>query len=222
MRLEGARLGNACLNGAVLVEARLRASEFQQAQLRECDLTDAWMQGARLIETRLEGATVLSGRLVAAYCRGVSFRGADLTDSRLQAAILSGAQMQAARMDGASLQGAVLSGADLRGTGSLGTSSASSFGERVWERVDEEDVVSREGCSARFGGAIEDGGAQELAAELPSEHARQVFWTQIGPHLDLSACHRVPQEAGAILGAYSREEAEAWIAEHDFEMSLNG
>ncbi len=218
VHLEGARLESACLNGAVLAEARLRSAKFQKAHLRECDLTLAWMQGARLIGARLEGATVLSGSLVAAYCRDVSLRGADLTDSRLHGAILSGAQMQAARMDGTFLQGAVLSGADLRGAGSLRESSASSFAERVREAIDEEDSLSREGCSACFGGAIEDLRAQQLAEELPSEHARQVFWTQIGPHLGRPASHRVPEDAGATLGAYSRAEAEAWIADHDSEM----
>ena len=219
VRLDGARLGDACLHGAVLVDARLRDAKLERTCLRECNLMEARMQGARLTDARLQGATLLGGRLVAAYLRGARLQGAQLTDARLHAATLVGAQMQAARIERAGLQGAMLSGANLQGAGAPGWSSTLGFADRVRAAAGKEDTISGDGCHALFFGAIEHQRAEELAEALPSDTARMVFWAQIGPHLEQPRSFEVPEDAGIVRGAYAAAEAEAWILEHQYEIS---
>ena len=219
VRLDGARLGDACLHGAVLVKARFKAAKLERACLRECDLTEARMQGARLTDARLQGATILAGRLVGAYLRNARLQGAGLTDARLHAATLSGAQMQAVRMERVSLQGAFLSGTNFQGAGNPPWSSDSSFADRVRAAADKEDSLSGDGCHAVFFGGINQQRAEQLAEALPADTARHVFWPQIRPHLKQPHSYGVPEDAGVVRGAYTAAEAEAWILEHQSEIS---
>ena len=215
--LDGARLADACLHGSVLVDAHFKRARLQRACLRECNLMEARMQGAGLTDARLQGATLLAGRLVGAYLRRARLQGADLTDARLHAATLSGAHMQAARMDRACLQGAFLDGTNFQGAGSPPWSSDFSFADRVRSAADREDSLSGGGCHAVFSGGINRERADELAEALPPDTARHVFWPQIEPHFEQPRSFTVP--AVTVRGGYSAAEAEAWILEHQSELS---
>ena len=219
-RLEGTRLSDARLEGAVLVEARLRGARLQRACLRECDLTEAQMQAAKLTEARLQGATILAGGLEVAYLPGAQLQGADLREARLHGATLSGAQMQASRMQGTSLQGAILGATSLQGAGNPPWSSGSSFAERVRSGAEQEDRLSGDDRCAVFCGGVNEQRAEQLAGTLPSEDAKMVFWEQVKEHLDRPRSWKAP--GGALLGTYSKVDAEAWIARHRQEMSDSG
>ncbi len=219
VRLDGARLGDACLHGSVLVDAHFKGAKLERACLRECNLMEARMQGARLTDARLQGAMILAGRLVGAYLRNARLQGAGLTDARLHAATLSGAQMQAVRMERVSLQGAFLGGTNFQGAGNPPWSSDSSFADRVRAAADKEDSLSGDGCHAVFFGGINQQRAEQLAEALPADTARHVFWPQIGPHLEQPHSFEVPEDAGVVRGVYTAAEADAWIREHQSEIS---
>lgn len=219
VRLDGARLSDAWLHGSVLVDAHFKRAKLERACLRECNLMGAQMQGARLTDARLQGAMILGGRLVGAYLRNARLQGADLTDASLYAATLSGAQMQAVRMERVSLQAAVFGGTNFQGAGSPHWSWDSSFAYRVRAAADKEDSLSGDRCHAVFFGGINRERAEQLAEDLPADTARNVFWPQIGPHLEQPHSYEVPEAAGVVRGAYTAAEAEAWILEHQSDLS---
>ena len=217
--LDGARLDDACLHGSVLVDAHFKGARLQRACLRECNLMEARMQGARLTDARLQGATLLAGRLVGAYLPRARLQGVDLADARLHAATLSGAQMQAARMERVCLQGAFLDGTNFQGAGSPPWSSEFNFADRVRAAADREDSLLGGECHAVFSGGITRQRAEQLAEALPPDTASYVFWPQIELHLDQPHSFKGPEDAGVVRGAYKAAEAEAWILEHQSELS---
>src|SRR5262249_47620285 len=97
------------LEGAVLIEARLRKSDFTGAQL----------QGAKLIKSDLRGANFgCVGFMVLGSESSYSGTGFVVYNQRctqLQGASLEGAQLQGASLSGAQLQGASIFSANLRG-----------------------------------------------------------------------------------------------------------
>ena len=107
------------LEGAVLLDARLRRVDFTAARLQ-----GATLDGADLKEARFDCAeplhvggetAVQRDRPVPApkYC--AQLQGARLERAQLQGASLKGAHLQGAMLDGAALQGATLQGAHLQG-----------------------------------------------------------------------------------------------------------
>ena len=127
--------------------------------------------------------------------------------------------MQAVRMERVSLQGAFLSGTNFQGAGNPPWSSDSSFADRVRAAADKEDSLSGDGCHAVFSGGINQQRAEQLAEALPADTARHVFRHQIRPHLKQPHSYGVPEDAGVVRGAYTAAEAEAWILEHQSEIS---
>jgi uncharacterized protein YjbI with pentapeptide repeats len=113
------------LEGAVLIDARLRKADFTAAQLQEADLTRADLRGAKfecaqssLQESRcaqLQGATLDNAQLQGARLRRAQLQGAGLVDAQLQGAMLGDAQLQGASLADAQLQGAWLDQAQLQG-----------------------------------------------------------------------------------------------------------
>jgi uncharacterized protein YjbI with pentapeptide repeats len=121
------------LEGAVLVEAKLRGADFTATKLTGAALDGADLREARFecasprtflpagkegIETvcaRLDGATLSNAMLQGAVLDQAELRGALLQRARLQGASLDGAHMQGVDLRDARLQGANLDDADLRG-----------------------------------------------------------------------------------------------------------
>ncbi len=46
-----------------------------------------------------------------------------------------------------------------------------------------------------------------------------LFLEALEPHIDQPVSHELPEDSGAITGAYTEEEAEKWIAEYEAAMS---
>jgi len=102
------------LEGAMLINARLRKADFTAAQL----------QGAQLDYSDLRGAKFECGtgeppqqcvQLQRASLKNAQLQGASLGGAQLQGAVLKWARLQGASLDGAQLQGAVLTWARLQG-----------------------------------------------------------------------------------------------------------
>jgi uncharacterized protein YjbI with pentapeptide repeats len=122
------------LEGAVLIDARLRNTDFTAVQLQGADLSGAdlrearfecavsWherhcahLQGASLLKAQLQGALLSKARLQGAKLDRAQLQGASLDGAHLQAASLVYAQLHGASLVGVQLQGASLVGAQLQG-----------------------------------------------------------------------------------------------------------
>jgi uncharacterized protein YjbI with pentapeptide repeats len=105
------------LEGAVLIEARLRKVDFTAARLQGASLDEADLRGARFAcagnKLDWERNGPITGFDVAKHC--TQLQGAQLRWTRMEGAILDGAQLQGALLDFAQLLGASISNARLDG-----------------------------------------------------------------------------------------------------------
>jgi uncharacterized protein YjbI with pentapeptide repeats len=123
--LEEANLRHTRLNGAYLVNVRLRRADLRDAsllgarlhlaQMEGAILRRTQMQGAELGDARLQGADLHGSMLWGARLQGANLRGADLSKARLTEADLARADMRGANLRQAELGEANLSKTDLRG-----------------------------------------------------------------------------------------------------------
>ena len=192
---EGCRvdLQGSWLNGVVLHRAHLRGADLSRTHFRGAELRGAHLQGANLSDAHLQGA----------YLPWV----------HLQGAVLSRARLHGANLFVARLQGAVLSAAHLQGTTCDISNFESSFAARIRQRIDQESNLSE----VMFSGGLSREEVDCLVKDIPGERAE--FLPQIlEPHIGKPASNELPEGSGAITGAYTKEEAEQWIAEYEEAM----
>ena len=223
------------LNGADLRESRLRRADLAGSYLRGTELVDADLKEANMVRVHMQKAFLLDAQLCGADLRWaelqrVDFRwaqlqAADLRWAQLQAAFLAvaylqgadlrGAQLQAAFLPDAQLQGASLPRAELQGATSytMVPSSFVSFEKRVAEQIDEDSDLG----GTTFEGGLSQEDLNSFVEGLSAEKAVQLR-DLLEPHLDKPASHEL-KGRGAIIGAYTKEEAEQWIAEYNKAMS---
>jgi hypothetical protein len=108
------------LEGAVLIEARLRKADFTGAQLKRAELTKSDLRGANFgctgfIVLGSESSFSGTGFIIREQQRCTQLRGASLAGAQLQGASLYGAQLQGASLDSANLRGAELPNTELQG-----------------------------------------------------------------------------------------------------------
>ena len=208
----GRRIGlqESWLNGAMLDRARLQEANLAGARLQGASLRAARLQGAHLGRTQLQGANLAGARLQGARLREACLQGANLAGAQLQGAFLVRAQLQGANLREARLQGANLVGAQLQGATCQRRSYVSlSFKERICERIDQESDLSK----ATFVGGLSREDVDSLVQNLPDEKAKELR-KKLEPHVGKPVSHQPPEDSGAIVEAYTVEEAERWIAEY--------
>ena len=218
--LRGAHLNKVILDDAHLqrvafMESHLKEARLERACLQEANLTYAHMQGCFLSQARLQGATILGGRLAAAYLVHAELQATDLSDTQMYGASLSGARMQGAKLSGIYLQGAFLDNVDLRGAGNTGWSSSDRFADRIKESVDKHSDLS----SIVSGGMLVREGIEKHVEGVWSEEKKHYLRANLTTHVDKPLSFELPENSGAITGAYTKEEAEQWIAEYEKAMS---
>ncbi|MEO1092589.1 MAG: pentapeptide repeat-containing protein [Pseudomonadota bacterium] len=98
----------------------LREADLSQAYLAGVDLSAARLQGADLRGARLEGADLRGARLEGAKLRGARLEGANLRHARMEAAYLAWAQLERADLGNAELVQANLNAAHLAGANLMG------------------------------------------------------------------------------------------------------
>ena len=205
--LQEARLGGAHLQGATLWEAHLQGATLMGAYLREARLVGAHLQEATLEWAHLQGARLGEAHLQGATLVGAHLQGATLWEAQLQGATLVGAHLQGATLGGAHLQGATLEWAQLQGVTSQGMflPFEQQIRSQIGQNSDLSGVIFEGGLSQEdldsFVKGLSDGGAERLREKLM-------------PHVDKPISHQLPEDSGAITGAYTEEEAEEWIAEY--------
>jgi len=186
------------LNGATLRDARLQGANLYEARLQGAVLEGARLQGANLYEARLQGAVLEGARLQGASLYNARLQGACLGGACLQGANLEEAQLQGANLHETELQGAFLRGVHLEGISSIVQHEVLGFAERIRTRIGQEsDLV-----------LVHLAGGHP-AGELKEEESIDGHWEGVAKYL---------ANSGAETGAYSKEQAEEWIAEYEAAM----
>jgi hypothetical protein len=98
-----------------LRRADLNGAKFAWARLEEANLDRAWLLDAHLEGAWLVRASLRDGLLWSTYLQGADLHGANLQSAVLYGANLEGARLMGANLTGARLHGAVFTGADLTG-----------------------------------------------------------------------------------------------------------
>ncbi len=206
-RLQKADLRRARLQGAYLWLAHLEGANLEEARLKGADLRGAWLQGAGLWSAHLEGAKLDGARL----------QGTDLDSTHLEGADLRIAHLEGANIDGALLQGADLDLAHLQGVSSASYASPVKeviFEDQIRQRIGEKSDLSH----IIFSGGLNQEDVDSIAGSMPDDEQKKRLQERLKPHVDKPASHELPQNSGAIIGSYTKEEAEKWIAEYNKAM----
>jgi len=98
------------LKGRSFRYADLSLTILTRSDLRDADLTGAWLLKSKMQKGRLDNA-----KLQGAYLSGAKLQGADLSFAQLQGAYPWNAELQGAKLWSAQLQGAYLNRAQLQG-----------------------------------------------------------------------------------------------------------
>ena len=213
VHLQGAELQEAKLQGANLVEVHMQVAELREASLHGARLENAYLQGTFLEHACLHGADLKEAKMQVAYLHRTQLQGTSLWEASLQGATLSSAQLQGSNLWQTRLQGANLNRAHLEGVHS--EDSTMSFAERIrgWiSRESESDIAIFEGGLSR-----ED--VNSLVEVLPNENLKTLLRQRLNPHIDREVSYQIPETSSAITEAYTKEEAEKWIAEYEEAMS---
>ena len=222
--LQEAHLGMANLQEAHLGMANLQEAYLEMANLQEAYLGDAHLQGAHLGSAHLQraslgsahlqGATLWYAHLQGAHLRSAHLQGAHLGDAHLQGATLYEAQLQGATLYKAQLQGATLHGTQLQGV-----NSERQIGETFAGRIRKSIEIQTDISEAIFEGGLSREKVEALIKGLSDEEAE--LRKKLEPHVGKPSpsINRLPENSGAITGAYTEEEAEKWINEYKEAMS---
>ena len=204
-RLQGAILQGAKLQCAQLIESYLQEAILDSAYLQGTDLRKAHLQKANFHSAHLQGAVLDRAYLQRTELINAYLQGAVLDRAYLREAVLFDAHLQGAVLCGAQLQEANLAGAHLQGVTSRGRPSISMpFENRIRNQIGKETDLS---------GAVFVGGLSRDDMDSLREEWR------LEPHIGKPASHELPEDSGAIIGTYTKEEAEEWIAEHEKAIS---
>ena len=206
-RLEKAFLNLAYLQGTELLNAHLQGANLLNAHLRGAYLGVARLQGANLGAAHLQGAYLGVARLQGAHLWGAHLQGAYLGTAHLQWAYLGMAHLQGANLLNAHLQEADLSAAHLQGI-------TSKEGIVVFESQIRRQIGKNSDLSgAIFGGGLSQEDLDSFVEGL-SDGGAERLREKLMPHVGKPASHQLPENSGAVIGAYSAEEAERWIADY--------
>ena len=225
--LHGANLFGAKLRGANLLHAELHGADLLGAELHGATLRHAELHGARLETAKLHGADLLGAELHGATLWGAELHGADLKSAKLRGADLLGAKLHGADLRHAELHGAILGNAEFHGAilGNAQLHGASSHLED-WRKPFEAVINSRIGKGSDLSGAIFAGGLSRkyvasIETGLPDEEAKELRG-KLAEHIGKPVSHELPENSGAITGAYTKEDAAQWIAEYQTAVSGGG
>ena len=216
--LQGANLSWAELQETNLSWAKLQGADLPGAKLQGADLSEANLQGTDLSEAKLQGADLSGAKLQGADLSGAKLQGADLSGAKLQGADLSGTNLQGADLSGAKLQGADLSGAKLQGISSFGELPKMSFQDRIRARTGKKNDFT----NVVFSGGLDAERIEKIIASMPAgmeDERKEEMKNKLNERVDEEAASELPDNSGAIIGKYTEDDAEKWIA--DYEKSTN-
>jgi RNA polymerase sigma factor (sigma-70 family) len=175
MRLAGAQLGHATLEGAVMTDADLSGASLSDAVLSGADLRRASLSGAMLNKAQLVGANLQHTVLSAANASGANLDQADISWANLSGADLSDAFLGTCKYEGVAFETAKLARAiipdELSATMVTGaTHDEGAFGEGGSGYADfvtdlTQRVYPRIRSHVRYLGLVSDFDGDDIAQE---------------------------------------------------------
>ena len=141
---------------AILVKAKMSEANLKGLSGLEANLKGSFLDNANLTDANLKGANLEGADLLNAYLQRVNFRDANLTGAILMNANLEGADLRFAKLINANLKGADLRGTRLMGTELKGAILMDSFLERAEGLVIGSLCEARSLNGAKFDKQIED------------------------------------------------------------------
>ena len=120
-------------------------------------------------------------------------------------------------MVGVGLQEASLQDVQLQGVRSRAEDRPHpvSFAEHMRKHIGQESDL----CRVTFEGGLNSKKVGFLVEDLLSSEEANELREMLRPHIGRPPSHELPENSGAITGAYTAEEAEQWIAEYNEAMS---
>ncbi len=221
--LQGANLTGTQLQGTNLKEANLKRADLKEANLKRADLIDAQLQKAELPLAQLQEAILWKANLQMARLSGAQLQAAHLVEANLQAAVLWNTQLQGANLAKAKLQAAELcfaqlQAANLREAKLQGITSDKalfdSFEERINDRIGEKNELN----GAIFEGGLKQENIDFIVADISDKEARKGLRKELIKHIEVNS-YSLPDDRGAIIDPYTKEDAEKWISEYKEAMS---
>ena len=242
--LNGADLRKARLQGVILTGAYLQRAKLDGTHLQKADLREAHLQGATLVEAYLQradlnwahlpGSTLARAHLQKAELSMAHLQGASLYRAHLQGAGLLGTYLQKADLREAHLQGAFLLEPHLQGA-DLGEADLRGVESRVWggppltfaqymrasigKETDLSTVIFEGGLRQEYVENLICLLGDKYSVESLSHRKVNELREKLEPHIDKPISNELPEDSGAITGAYTAEEAEEWIAEYEKALS---
>ena len=196
------------LNGANLDRARLRRAILDGTYLQYANLSRSHLQGAHLFGTQLTGAILHSAYLQGTMLVETHLEQATLILTRLQGAVFQEAHLQGALFLDTRMQGVKRWGGRRKDWVSLG------FAERIRTLINEESDVT----GAIFAGGLSQEDIDCITGSLPDPLAK-ALQRELKPHIGQPPSNQLPENSGVVIGFYTKEEAEQWIAEYEAAMS---
>ena len=171
----------------------------------------ARMQGAYLIDAHMQGANLTAANLQGANIQRAYMQGTDITEGQLQRADMENVHLQGAVLGGTGMQGTNLKNAQMQGVQKM----------YLWTLFENIIVMypSQESDLSEtiFEGGLSRDDVDSFINDLPG-YAVDEFRRKLEPHIGKPASHELPENSGAITGAYTAEEAARWIAEYEEAM----
>ena len=211
-QLQKADLMATQLQGADLGVAQFQEADLSNAQLQEVSLSCAGMQGANLSKAQLQGADLTEAEMQEANLSKAQLQGATLFEVQLQGANLMEAQLQGVNLGLAQLQGADLRATKLQGVSSLEAHPAG-FESKIRNRIGKPSDLT----GITFSGGLQEEDLDALCEDLSAEKAQELRET-LKNHVGKPASHELSSDRDAVIGTYTQEEAERWIAEYNKAM----
>ena len=134
----------------------------------------------------------------------------------MQGATLTEAQMQGATLTEAQMQGATLTGAQMQGIVRDEWLAYVSFEDCIRNQVGKKTDFYL--SKVIFSGGLSQGDVNSLVKDLSDEKA-DTLREKLTPHIDKPESNELPKDSGAETKAYTKEDAEKWIAEYKKAMS---
>ena len=219
-----ANLQGSCLNRANLMNLRLVGANLEGAQLQLANLHQAQLQGSRLLNVNfcgalimaadLSGSAILSCMFQRSLLTNTRFMGCTIIGSNMQLADARGAYFQGSRIESLKLQAADLRGADFRGTTPVpqmkgdGDSISMTYEDNVRAAIDRNTDLSK----VVLTGGMTEKEVALIINGLTEEEASRIR-DQLSEHIERPENYIKADLSEAIVGSYTREQAESWIKE---------
>ena len=227
-------LHNSWLNGADLHGAHLEEANLAVTHLRSANFTEAYLQGANLTRSQMQGANFDRAHLQSADLEKTQMQGSYFLETHMQNTHLGRTQLQGSLLNRVEMQEAHFSETNMKGVNRYepfirSSFEGTTFADVIRYKIDKESdlstIISRGGLTEGKVKALTEGLSSwekyDPATGIHYWGEAQVLRAILESHIDqpVRPASSEPWDRISIhTGAYTMEEAEKWIGEHEEAM----